>query len=230
MTSYNNSFILKRNKKTGNYTILEKGKQVRRVTLNIQDVYLPFGREHYNDKLLLNGIIKDSSNYNNNNIITLQRIIDTFTLLKNTNLGKYKYNISDKTFFSFLKEIPKYEETDNKKTKIDSSEIKTDSSETKTDSSETKTNNSDTKMDSIETKTNNSETKTNNSEIKTYNLRLYLKYSAKVTHRKYIGELDYDQLKGKTCNLDVEMGSLWVNESTSQYGINVYVTHITIIK
>ena len=100
MSSDNTSFILKRNKKTGNYTILQKGRQIKRVTLNINDVYLPFGREHYNDKMLLNGIINDSTNYNRNNIITLQRIIDTFTALRDTEAGKFKYNISIETYFT----------------------------------------------------------------------------------------------------------------------------------
>lgn len=177
MSAEDTSFILKRNKKTGNYTILKKGKQVKRVSLNITDAYLPFGREHYNDKLLLNAVIYDSTNYNTNNIITLRRIIDTFTKLKDTELGKYKYNISNKNFFSFLKETPN--ETDEK--------------------------------------------------TKTYMLRLYIKYGAKVTHQKYIGELDYDQLKGKKCNLNIELGSLWINESSLCYGINIYVTHITIL-
>ena len=188
MSSTNTSFILKRNKKTGNYTILQKGKQIKRVTLNINDVYLPFGIEHYNDKMLLNGIINDSTNYNRNNIITLQRIIDTFTALRETDSGKYKYNINDKKFFSFLKEI---KEDDNKQ------EIKTQSD--------------------------------NERDIKKYKLRLYIKYGAKVTHKRYIGELDYNQLKGKKCNLNIELGSLWVNNLISQYGINLYVTHITIL-
>lgn len=178
MSSDISKFILKRNKKTGNYTILKKysGNQVKRISLNIDDVYLPFGREHYNNKLLLNGIINDSTNYNRNNIVTLQRIIDTFIFLRDTDDGKYKYNINDKKFFSFLKDEPG-EDTD----------------------------------------------------IKKYRLRLYIKYGAKVTHLRYIGELDYDQLKGKKCNLQIELGSLWVNDSTAQYGINLYVTHIKIL-
>jgi hypothetical protein len=176
MDSDNNGYILKRNKKTGNYTILKKhsGNKVKRVTLNINDVYLPFGQEHYNNKLLLNAIINDSSNYNRNNIVTLERIVDTFISLRNTDSGKYKYNINDKKFFSFLKLLP-------------------------------------------------------DQDTKKYNLRLYIKYGAKITHQKYIGELDYDQLKGKKCNLNIELGSLWVNDITMQYGINLYATHITII-
>ena len=180
MNTENNSFILKRNKKTGNYTILKKGKQVKRVTMNINNVYLPFGREHYNDKLILNAIINDSTNYSRNNIISLQRIIDTFVALKDTQSGKYKYNISDKKFFSFLKEIEEQE------------------------------------------------CHAHTPNMKKYNLRLYIKYGAKITHLTHIGELDYDQLKGKICNLNIELGSLWVNSVTSQYGINLYVTHITI--
>lgn len=186
MTTPNDTkFILKRNKKTGNYTILKKGRQVTRVKLNINDVYLPFGREYYNDKLLLNGIINNNTNYNNNTIITLQRIIDTFVALKDTESGKFKYNISDKKFFSFLKEIKADNECNDSK--------------------------EDTTI-----------------ELKTYNLRGYIRYGTKVTHIKHVGELEYDQLKGKMCNLTVELGSLWVNNTTSQYGINIYVTHICV--
>lgn len=68
----------------------------------------------------------------------------------------------------------------------------------------------------------------NNETVKEYSLRLYCKYGAKVTHSKYPGELSYDQLKGKRCKIDVELGSLWVSEQTHMYGINVHVTHITV--
>ena len=60
-------------------------------------------------------------------------------------------------------------------------------------------------------------------------MRLYLRYGAKVTHVSHVGELSYDQLKGKKCNLNLELGSMWVNNDTMMYGINIHVTHITVI-
>lgn len=196
MTSkWDTSFILKRNKKTGNYSILKKGYDVRRVKYCIKNVYLPFGREYYNEKIMLNGYFDDSTNYNRNLIITLHKIIDAFTSLKDTKSGKYKYNINDKSFFSFLKEV----ESDKSDVGENNDEVSdTDKEEQKNDT-------------------------------KKYQIRLYLKYGAKVTHARYIGELSYDRLKGKKCNLNVELGSMWVNEDKSQYGINVYVTHITML-
>jgi len=66
-------------------------------------------------------------------------------------------------------------------------------------------------------------------EINKYQARFYLKYGAKINHAKLVGEMSPSQLKGKLCNLDIEMGSMWVNEKLSQYGVNVYVTHITVL-
>ena len=68
-----------------------------------------------------------------------------------------------------------------------------------------------------------------NEKINKYQLRLYLRYGAKINHAKLVGELSASQLKGKKCNIDIELGSMWVNEKISQYGINVYVTHITVL-
>ena len=45
----------------------------------------------------------------------------------------------------------------------------------------------------------------------------------------FIGEMTYDNINNKRCNIDIELGSLWINEETMSYGINIYITHITIL-
>jgi hypothetical protein len=177
------SFVLKKTKKTGNFQILKKTlnkASTEKVKYIAYNAYLPFGREEYNDNLILNAIIDDSTNYNHNLITTLKQIINTFEKLKTTDVGRYKYSINDKTFFSYMKEIKQI-------------------------------------------------TDSNTNSVKKYQLRLYLRYGAKVTHISKVGELSYDQLKGKKCNLNLELGSMWVNIDTMSYGINIHVTHITVI-
>lgn len=175
------SFILKKTKKTGNFAILKKTSKpgiIERVRYVAYGVYLPFGREEYNDNLILNVIIDNSSNYNHNLITTLKRITNTFESLKTTDQGRYKYDIHDKEIYNYIKELP-----------------------------------IDDKFP----------------DIKKYQLRLYLRYGVKATHIKYVGEVPYDQLKGKRCNLNLELGSMWVNNESKKYGINIYVTHIIVI-
>jgi hypothetical protein len=65
--------------------------------------------------------------------------------------------------------------------------------------------------------------------VNKYQLRLYFKYGVKITHAKCVGELSHNQLKGKRCNINIELGSMWVNEQTMQYGINIFITHITVL-
>lgn len=61
-------------------------------------------------------------------------------------------------------------------------------------------------------------------------LRTYLKYGANITHRRMIGRLDRSyELKGKYGNVVIEIGSLWVNQSTGQYGVNVYLNKIVVL-
>jgi len=191
------SFILRRNKKSHNYSILRKVKNntlsknpnnvsdVERIRYKIYNAYLPFGCETYKDNMIVNAIIDDSTNFNHNLLVTFNRIIETFKELKDTDVGKYKYSINDKTFFTFLKECD-----------ID--------------------------------RTKNTTTTTNEKPIKKYQLRFYLRYGAKVTHSKLVGEMSHDQLKGRWCTLDIELGSMWVNNETKQYGLNIYITHITV--
>lgn len=179
MNEDDNSYILKKNRKTGNYSILKKinNNTIKRIRFNIKNTYLPYGKEEYNERIIINAIINNSNNINHNIIVTLEKLIKSMENLKDTYSGKYKYFIDDKTFFSFIKKIDNEEES--------------------------------------------------NDDL--YQLRLYMKYGAKVTHAKLIGELSYEQLKGKRCNLDVEIGSLWVNKDIMQYGINIYITHITVL-
>lgn len=194
------SFILKQNKKSGNYAILRKGvNSVERIKYIIYGAYLPYGREEYNDSLILNAIIDNSTNINYNLLLTFQKIIKAFENLKNTDNGKYKYAIDDKLFFNFLKEIK------------DPNKNKNDENNENDENDENHANDE------------------NNISLKKYQLRLYLRYGAKVTHIKYIGELTYNQLKGKKCNLNLELGCMWVNNEKKQYGINIYVTHVTVL-
>lgn len=63
-----------------------------------------------------------------------------------------------------------------------------------------------------------------------FSIRTYLKYGANITHRKMIGRLDKSyELKGKYGNVVIEIGSLWVNKSTDQYGVNVYLNQISVL-
>ena len=180
------SFILKKNKTTGNYSILKKCiiktndssnvYKVQRVKYIAYNAFIPFGKEEYNDNLILNVVINDSSNINHNLITTLKKIIDTFEELKNTEQGISKYLLNNKTFFKFMKEIT-CDKDDSKK----------------------------------------------------YNLRLYLKYGLKITHASLIGELNYDQLKGKYCNIDFELGCMWINSISNMYGINIYISRLSVL-
>src|SRR5438477_583176 len=67
---------------------------VQRVRYTAFNVFLPYGREEYNDNLILNAIINDSTNLNHNLITTLKKIIRTFEGLRDTDQGRYKYSIN----------------------------------------------------------------------------------------------------------------------------------------
>lgn len=69
----------------------------------------------------------------------------------------------------------------------------------------------------------------NGSPIKSYNVRLYARYGMKISHAKYVGELSLDQIRGKRCNMDIELGSLWINPTTMMYGINVHIISIKVL-
>lgn len=177
------SFILKKAKTTGNYSILRKARingldTLQRVKYTMYNAYLPFGKEDYNDNVILNAIINDSNNLNYNMLFTLNRIARTFDELNTIDTCKHKYNIDNKQFFPFIKALPSDE---------------------------------------------------NNNTVKQYSIRLYFKYGAKITHAKFVGELSADQLKGKTCNINIDLGSMWVNDSSMMYGINIFISHITVL-
>lgn len=216
-------FILKLNKKSGHYAILKKGKApstFEPMKYKIFGGYLPFGSEEYNKNNIVNVVIDDTTNINYNLLVTLNRLVRTFDDLKDTDVGKNKYSLSDKHFFSFMKDVTvvkKEKQNNNKRAKKD------------TDSGSDDSDNSDNDNDNdISTSTNKiTEAKTN--QPKKYQLRLYLRYGAKVKHAKLIGDLGYNQLKGKRCNLDIELGSMWVSNEKKQYGINIYITHITVL-
>jgi len=196
-TDVNISFILKKTKTSGNYSILRKTKlngfdTLQRVRYTIYSAYLPFGKEEYNDNAILNAVINDSLNINHNMLIVLNRVTKTFDELNTIDSCKVKYGIGNKQFFPFIKEVTP---DPNKIDKIDNID----------------------KPDKPD------------KPIKQYSIRLYFKYGAKVTHAKLVGELSYDQLKGKRCDINIELGSMWVNESIMMYGINIYITHITVL-
>ena len=200
--SNDSSFILKSNKTSGNYSILRQyvknnKTETMRIKYNIYGAYLPFGCEEYNDNSIINAVIDDSTNINHNLMVTINKICKAFENLKDSEVGKNKYGLNDKEFFSFLKEY---------------------------DQNNVETTKQNTVLQSQQSHDNNC-----NDKIKKYQLRLYLKYGAKINHAKLVGELSATQLKGKKCNLDIELGSMWVNEKISQYGINVYITHITVL-
>lgn len=177
------TIALRLNKTTGNYSIMRKIKKdnketVQKARYKIYGAYLPYGHERFNNSNILNAVIDDSNNLNYNLLFSLNKVSRTFEDMKNMENIKNKYNLADKTFYSFIHE--------NKNEKDESN-------------------------------------------VKKYTVRLYFKYGAKVTHAKYSGELSYNQLKGKVCNIDIELGSMWINEKTKLYGVNILVTHITVL-
>lgn len=195
------SFILKATKKSGNYSILRQYiKNGKRSTMIIKYIifgaYLPFGCEEYNENTIINALIDDSTNLSHNLIVTMNKICGAFEKLKDSEVGKNKYGLDKKLFFSFLKPYNQDQDQDQEREK-----------------------NIKRKIDKV----------SEQNPVNKYQLRLYLKYGAKINHAKLVGELSASQLKGKKCNLDIELGSMWVNDKISQYGINVYITHITVL-
>lgn len=187
-THYNNNtnneintdlkFTLSKTVKTGNYSISRKlnNGTIERVKYTIPNIYLPFGRESFNNKFMVNGILNNKNNVNYNMIIHLKKIAEMFENMKKSEILAQKYDIENKSFFPFIK-----------------------------------------KMDMTESL---------NDE---YILRMYFKNGAKIYENdKEI--IDYHYLKGKKCNIEIELGSLWVNDKINKFGINIYVTRIDIIK
>lgn len=70
--------------------------------------------------------------------------------------------------------------------------------------------------------------KNNSTDIdkKQYIVRLYLKRGCKIMNaQKEI--IPNSEIKNKFCNIEIELGSLWVSATTNLYGINIYATEIT---
>ena len=59
-----------------------------------------------------------------------------------------------------------------------------------------------------------------------YIIRTYLKNGAKILHSKLFGTYDKTKLKGKKCDIDLELGSIWYNEK--KYGCTLYVSAIKV--
>jgi len=59
-----------------------------------------------------------------------------------------------------------------------------------------------------------------------YIIRTYLKNGAKILHSKLFGTYDKTKLKGKRCDIDLELGSIWYNEK--KYGCTLYVSAIKV--
>ena len=101
--------ILKKNIKSGNYSIWRKtvvnhAPSLERVRYMLYNIMLPFGCETYNNSIVLNGLLTNSSNFNHNVIFALNKISNTFTHLKDKEALSQMYNIKNKSFIAILKE------------------------------------------------------------------------------------------------------------------------------
>ena len=202
----NDSIILKKTRHTGNYMIMKKNKGTKtceRIRCKLYGVYFPFGVEEYNGNLILNVEMTETNNYNYNTICTLKKIDRSIGGLKETELGKTKYELGNKEYYSFINDIT--DQYIEKKRKIEDKEYKLN------------------EMKEIIT-----EKKTNT--INKYQCRMHIRYGAKVRHSKFVGEMTYSQIKGHYGDIEIEMGSLWNNDKIKQYGVTVYITNIIINK
>jgi hypothetical protein len=191
--------ILKKNKTSNNYSICRKifvdsRPSIERIRYTLYNVILSFGCETYNDSIILNGTLSNSSNYNHNVIFNLKRILNTFTKLAENDVLAREYNIKNKSFNPFLKEI--------EKPKDDTNDEKNDE---KNDQGDNKTN------------------------YDRYNIRMYVAYGVKIVHSTTKREVPSNALKGKRCNIDIELGSMWCNDNIKKYGINIFARSITVL-
>jgi hypothetical protein len=60
-----------------------------------------------------------------------------------------------------------------------------------------------------------------------YRIRTHLKSNLKITHSKFFGTYDKAHLKGKTCDVNIEMGSVW--KTDDNYGCTVYILSIKVL-
>jgi hypothetical protein len=118
-TQKKESFIFKRNKTTGNYSIYDNN--AKRIQLTINNVFLPFGLETYNDSDVLNLQLSDTNNYQHNNIIILKNINDKLESLANEN--PY-LTLDGLEYYHILREDVYKNDKKNKKNKKDNKDIK----------------------------------------------------------------------------------------------------------
>ncbi|VBB18329.1 hypothetical protein YASMINEVIRUS_792 [Yasminevirus sp. GU-2018] len=197
------SFVLKHNKTTGNYSVLRKSVVNGFSTLQ-RIRYVIYGAHlPFGKEIYNDNTILNAIVYESNNL--------------NHNLI-FILNRMSKTF-SEMKNI------ESCKTKYSIGD-KTFFPFIK----EIDVDNSDGAEDSVSTVDDVDKKKKGSANIfRRYSIRLYMKYGAKITHSERVGELSCDQLKGKKCNIDVEIGSMWFSASTKMYGVNIHVTHITVV-
>lgn len=69
---------------------------------------------------------------------------------------------------------------------------------------------------------------TDTNKCTTYRIRTYLKTGVRITHARGDNKKDYghDDVVKKRCNVDIELGSFWMN--ATNYGCTVYVSSIEI--
>lgn len=174
MAKFNGKIALQPTKKTGNYMIYEKleNNKGKKIVFKIGNVLFPFGKEGYNDNIILNIQLNNSSNYMQNMLFDLIKIKNIFEKIKENKELSMQYNIKDYTFYDFIKPT---EQPD------------------------------------------------------TYILRTYLRYGATLTHKGHVGQLDRTfDLKGKYGEVTFELGSMWVNHSIKQYGVNIYTSLVVV--
>lgn len=177
INNFDLKFNLSKTVKSGNYSISRKlsNGSHERIKYTIYNMFLPFGREIYNNKYLINGLLNDQNNTNYNMIVHMKKITEMFENMKKSEKLSQKYDITDKTFYPFIKKVDMMESSNDE-----------------------------------------------------YIVRMYFKNGVKF-YENDIEITDFTYLKGKYCNIDVELGSLWINDKINKFGINIYVTKINIL-
>ena len=86
------SFVFKHNRISSTYSIYDSNTE--RIKFTINNVYLPFGVEYYNDTEILNVDFNNKNNYNYNLICSIQNIENR---LENPNIMNFPFEIDDLT-------------------------------------------------------------------------------------------------------------------------------------
>ena len=90
--------------KKNNFHLFDNNNNL--LLFNLENCYLKFGIENYNDNKILNIFIKKDNNNNNyNNIVTIINIINKVKNLNKNDIANRKYELEEKGFQSPLKEI-----------------------------------------------------------------------------------------------------------------------------